>query len=177
MKHLLVITVVAVLVVGCSTSTKSTARLQVYTEHDEATDFSAWKTFRLTSAQTEEADYTRYPRYEKLVRSALIQELTDRGYVQAQDGDTDFRVAFELVFRGASTPQGFEDSHGVSTDPTRSSGTTSTSTLIIRMLDPRTSEVLWQGRLSAFGIDPVTPEASFKKAVWRVLVEFPPITG
>ena len=177
MKHLLVLTVAAALIVGCSTSTQSTARLQVYTEHDEATDFSTWKTFRLTITPTEETDYTRYPRYEKLVRSALVQELTDRGYAQAQDGATDFRVAFELVFRGASNPQGLKDSHGVNTDPTMSTGTTSTSTLIIKMLDPRTSEVLWQGRLSAFGIDPVTPETSFKTAVWRVLVEFPPITG
>jgi hypothetical protein len=112
-----------------------------------------------------------------MVRTALIEELTARGYERAQDGTTDFRVAFELIFRGASGPSGLESSHGVNTDPTMSRGTTSTSTLIVRMLDPATSAVLWQGRLSGFEVDPVDQDAAFKKAVWRVLVEFPPITN
>lgn len=177
MKRLVVTTAAIALIVSCTATTHKAARLQVYTEHDETTDFAAWKSFRLTSAQTSDSDYTRFPVYERMVRSALVQELTDRGYVQTQYGETDFRVAFELVFRGASAPGSFEDTHGVNTDPNMSRGTTSTSTLIVRMLDPTTSNVLWQGRLSGFDVDSVGPEASFKKAVWRVLVEFPPITG
>ncbi len=177
MRRILVIAAAVALVVACTATTQQAARLQVYTEHDETADFPAWKTFRLASVQAGSTDYQRFPQYEKMVRSALVQELTDRGYVQAQDQETDFRVAFELRFRGASGPQGVESSHGVNTDPTMSRGTTTTSTLTIRMLDPQTSKVLWQGRLSGFNVDSVAPESGFQKAVWRVLVEFPPITG
>jgi hypothetical protein len=149
----------------------------VYTSHDETTDFSAWSSFRMASAPNSDTTYTRFPLYEKMVRSALVEELTKRGYVQAEDGDTDFRVAFELILRGSSDLAGVERSHGVNTDPTLSRGSAPTSTLIVRMLDPRTSAVLWEGRLSGFEVDHVASESAFEKAVWRVLVEFPPITG
>lgn len=177
MRRVLGIVAAVALVLSCAATTKQAARLQVYTEHDAATDFSTWKTFRLASGTPEEVDYQRYPMYEKMVRSALVQQLTERGYVRAEDVETDFRVAFELVFRSSSGREGFESSHGVNTDPTVSAGSASTSTLIVRMLDPGTSAVLWQGRLSGFEVDSVSPEAAFAKAVWRILVEFPPITS
>jgi hypothetical protein len=45
------------------------------------------------------------------------------------------------------------------------------------MLHPGTSQVLWQGELGGVEIDAVNPEATLRKAVWRVLVEFPPLSG
>jgi hypothetical protein len=171
------LTLIVVALVACTATTQRAARLQVYTDHDETVDFSTWRTFRLASAPAADAGYTRFPLYERMVRNALVAELTGRGYSQAQNGDTDFRVRFELILRGASAPTEVESTHGVNTDPTTSRGTTSTTTLIVRMLEPRTSAVVWQGRLSGFEVDPVAPEVGFRKAVWRVLVEFPPITG
>jgi hypothetical protein len=177
MRSLLVSVVAAALMAGCTATTEQAARLQVYTEHDETVEFSTWSSFRMASAQAADTTYTRYPIYEKMVRTALVQELTERGYQQAQDGDTDFRVAFELILRGGSAASSVDSSHGVNTDPTMSRGSTPTSTLIVRMLHPRTSTVLWQGRLSGFEVPSVAPETAFERAVWRVLVEFPPITG
>lgn len=44
------------------------------------------------------------------------------------------------------------------------------------MLDPTTSKVLWQGQVAGFNLDAVQSQAEFKKAVWRLFAEFPPIT-
>ncbi len=44
------------------------------------------------------------------------------------------------------------------------------------MLHPATSQVLWQGELGGLAVDAVSQEATMRKAVWRVLVEFPPLT-
>lgn len=49
--------------------------------------------------------------------------------------------------------------------------------LTIKMLDPVSSEILWTGHLGELKITVVEPQKQLNKAVWRVLVEFPPITG
>lgn len=179
MKRLVVAAVVVMLIASCSATTKKStaARLHVHTQFEETTDFQQWKTFRMATVQPSDTDYTRYPRFERMVRESLVANLTDRGYQRADDGSTDFRVAFELIFRGAKAPDGFESTHGVSTEPGISRGTRTVSTLVVKMLDPVTGEVQWEGRLSGFEVDSVTPESSFEKAVWRMLVEFPPITS
>ena len=180
MKRLAVIVVAVMLVVSCSATTKKTAaaRLQVHTEYDKTTDFQQLKTFRMAAAQPSDPDSKRYARGERMVRDSLVEQLIARGYQRADNGSTDFRVAYELIFRGAKAPDGFESTHGVTTEPGVSQGTRLVGTLVVKMLDPSTAaQVLWEGRLSGFQIDSVTPESSFKRAVWRILVEFPPITS
>jgi len=44
------------------------------------------------------------------------------------------------------------------------------------MLDPQTSEILWEGSLSNFKITAVEPQQQIDSAIWRVLAEFPPIS-
>jgi hypothetical protein len=38
-------------------------------------------------------------------------------------------------------------------------------------------EILWTGQMSEIKINAIEPQKELKKAVWRVLVEFPPLTG
>jgi hypothetical protein len=45
------------------------------------------------------------------------------------------------------------------------------------MLDPLTSEILWAGHISEIKMKAIEPYKELRKAVWRVLVEFPPLTG
>jgi hypothetical protein len=45
------------------------------------------------------------------------------------------------------------------------------------MLDPKTSEPLWTGHLADFKVTAVEPQKQLNNAIWRVLAEFPPITG
>jgi hypothetical protein len=45
------------------------------------------------------------------------------------------------------------------------------------MLDPTTGEILWSGQISEIKINVIEPQKELRKAVWRILVEFPPLTG
>jgi hypothetical protein len=173
-------TVVAVTVLAlaaaCST-TRRTAELKVRTEYQAGTEFSQWKTFRIASDPPGPHDASSYPHLQKMVREALVAELEARGYQRADDGSTDFRVAFDLVFSGTTVRDGFDSTHGVDTGPAASTSGKPTATLTVKMLHPGTSQILWQGALGGVEIDGVNPEAALRKAVWRVLVEFPPLTG
>lgn len=172
-----IVSTVLALALGCSSSGQRSAELQVRTEHDSSTDFSTWKTFRLASASTDGGDSSRFPRYERMVRDALVEELTARGYLRADNGGTDFRVASELAFSGSRVSDGLDPTHGIDTAPMADTRAKPTATLTVKMLHPGTSQVLWKGELPGVEVDAVTPEAALRKAVWRVLVEFPPISG
>ena len=50
-------------------------------------------------------------------------------------------------------------------------------TLIIKMLDPSTGEILWTGQVSEIRMNAIEPQKELRKAAWRALVEFPPLTG
>ena len=50
-------------------------------------------------------------------------------------------------------------------------------TLIIKLVDPITGVIVWTGQMSEIKINPIEPQKELNKAVWRVLVEFPPLSG
>lgn len=158
---------------GCSSATSD---LPVRTEYDQSTAFHEWKTFRLAS-DGHGADSRRYPRYEEMVRQSVVEELTARGYTRIEDGTPDFRVAFELSFRGAASPQMAPDMGSTSPEQRAPAGSNPPGSLTIRMIDPTSSATLWEGTVSEFTISAIEPQNGIAKAVWRVLVEFPPITG
>jgi hypothetical protein len=162
--------------VGCSTA-RQNAELQVRTEYQAGTQFLQWKTFRIASEPAVPHGQSSYPNLQRLVREALIAELEARGYQHADNGGTDFRVAFDLVFSGTTIRDGFDSAYGTDTGPAESTRGKPTATLTVRMLHPGTSQVLWQGEMGGVEIDAVNPELQLRKAVWRLLVEFPPITG
>jgi hypothetical protein len=168
--------VLVVSALGWACSTTQPARLQVRTEYDETVRWTELRAFRMASERTTETEYTRYPHYERMVHTVLVDELVNRGYTLVEDGPTDFRVAFELVFRGDRTPSMETAPFDANELPASVKGAGQTSTLIVRMLHPVTSHVMWAGTVSGFNVG-VTPEKEFRSAVWRLLAEFPPITG
>lgn len=172
----LITVVLAAAIFGACGTTKP-AKLQVNTDYDSSVQWTELKSFRLASARTGGGEDPRYPRLERLVQDQLVDQLTDRGFVRAEDGPTDFRVAFELRFRGSDSTAQSTTQRGLDGQPTGVSGPGQTSSLIVRMLHPLTSATLWEGRVTGFTIGAATPEADIRKAVWRVLAEFPPITG
>ncbi len=162
-----------VLLVGC---TSTTAELPVRSEYSKTTAFHEWKTFRFAS-DSKGADYTRYPRFERMAQEALEEELKARGYTRVEEGTPDFRVGFDLIFRGKTTPQVTPDSRGAEPMTSSYGGSAQRGTLIIKMLDPASGEILWTGQISEIKMNAIEPQKDLRKAVWRVLVEFPPLTG
>jgi hypothetical protein len=174
MKTRIAVALVAVLALAGCTST--TSQLPVRTDYSKTTAFHEWKSFRFAS-DSKRTDYQRYPRFERMAQQALEEELTARGYARLEEGSPDFRVAFELIFRGGTKPQAAPESK--SAEPTVSAygGSGQRGTLIVRMLDPATAEILWTGQISEIKMNVIEPQKEFNKAVRRLLMEFPPLTG
>jgi hypothetical protein len=174
MKATVSVALVAVLALAGCTST--TSQLPVRTEYNKTTAFHEWKSFRFAS-DSKRTDYQRYPRFERMAQQALEDELTARGYTRLEEGSPDFRVAFELIFRGATKPQAAPDAK--SAEPTVSAygGSSQRGTLVVRMLDPDTAEILWTGLIAEIKMNVIEPQKELNKAVRRLLVEFPPLSG
>jgi len=164
--------VAVLLLAGCSTTTAERA---VRTDYTKATTFQEWKTYRFSSEGTSEG--SNYPKYEKMTLQALEEELTARGYTRIEDGAPDFRVAFDLIFRGDTTPQMTPEGGGAEPMARSHGGQTPSGSLTIKMLDPVTSQILWTGHISEIKMKAIEPYKELTKAVWRVLVEFPPLSG
>jgi len=174
MKTSISVALVAVLVLAGCTST--TSKLPVRTDYSKTAAFHEWKSFRFAS-DSKGTDYHRYPRFERMAQQALEKELTARGYTRLEEGSPDFRVAFELIFRGGKTPTAAPDGTGAEPKATAYGGSSQRGTLIVRMLDPATAETLWTGQISEIKMNAIEPQKELDKAVRRLLVEFPPLTG
>jgi hypothetical protein len=168
------VAVVAVLAIAGCTST--TSNLPVRTDYSKTTAFQEWKNFRFAS-DSERADYQRYPRFERMAQQALEEELTARGYTRLDEGSPDFRVAFELIFRGGKTPQPAPEDRGAEPKARAYGGSGQRGTLVVKMLDPATAEILWTGQISEIKMNAIEPQKELNKAVRRLLMEFPPLTG
>ena len=169
----LVSLIAALALAGC---TSTTSNLPVRTDYSKTTAFHEWKSFRFAS-DSKSADYQRYPRFERMAQQALEAELTTRGYTRLEEGSPDFRVAYELIFRGGKKPQAAPDDRGAEPRATAYGGSGQRGTLIVRMLDPMTAEILWTGQISEIKLNVIEPQKELDKAVRRLLVEFPPLTG
>jgi len=174
MKTRIMVTLVAVLALAGCTST--TSNLPVRTDYSKTTAFSDWKNFRFAS-DSERSDYQRYPRFERMAQQALETELTERGYTRLEEGSPDFRVAFELIFRGGTKPQAALEDRGAEPKASAYGGSSQRGTLIVKMLDPVTSEILWTGQIAEIKMNVIEPQKELDKAARRLLMEFPPLTG
>jgi hypothetical protein len=56
-------------------------------------------------------------------------------------------------------------------------GPSPSGTLIVKMLDPLTSQVLWTGQIANVKMTAIDPQKELKQVVWRLLAEFPPLTS
>jgi hypothetical protein len=170
------ISVTLVVLLAFAGCTSTTSNLPVRTDYSKSTAFHEWEGFRFASDSTH-ADYQRYPRFERMAQQALETELTARGYKRIEEGSPDFRVAFELIFRGGTTPQAAPEGKGAEPKATAYGGSSQRGTLIVKMLDPLTAEILWTGQISEIKMNVIEPQKELNKAARRLLVEFPPLTG
>jgi hypothetical protein len=170
----ILVALVAVLALAGCTST--TSNLPVRTDYSKTTAFHEWKSFRFAS-ESKTTDYQRYPRFERMAQQALEEELTTRGYTRLEEGSPDFRVAYELIFRGGTKPQAAPEDRGAEPKAAAYGGSSQRGTLIVRMLDPATAEILWTGQIAEIKMNVIEPQKELNKAVRRLLVEFPPLTG
>jgi hypothetical protein len=169
-----VIVVTGLLCSACaSTSHKN---LRVRTEYSDTVSWTEMAGFRMASTSSSTAS-ARYPKLESMVGRILVQEMSSRGYERIVNGSTDFRVGFDLVFRGDTRYSEGASPYGVDSPPGSARGSGQVSHLTVKMLHPETSQILWQGTVTGFVIDAVNPEPELRKAIRRLLAEFPPITG
>lgn len=166
--------IAVLIVVGCSTSAKE---LPVRTDYSSTTAFHEWKTFRFASIESTIPVGAQYPRYDQMIRRAIVDELAARGYTRIEDGTPDFRIAYELQFRGDNSPQTVPEGGGADPMARSYAGSTPTGSLVIRMLDPATGAELWTGNLANLKLTAIEPQKQLDRAIWRILVEFPPISG
>ena len=173
MKRILFITLLVFMAIGCTTT--KTADLQVRITYDEDTNFSKWKTYRFTTSSPPDDGTQSFTRIDSHIRADIEENLAGRGYQRIEDGVPDFRITFDFSSRG---DHGSDIDRQYANEPTTSTRThpTKTNTLVVKMLHPSTSEVLWQGQVAGFNLDAVNNLAEFRGAVWRLFVEFPPIT-
>lgn len=168
-----VVIVSACLLAGC---TSTTSTLPVRTDYSSTTAFLTWQSFRFASASAR-TDYQRYPRFERMAQQALQDELEARGYTRIEVGSPDFRVAFDLIFRGGKKPDTAPTERGAEPKATAYGGSSQRGTLIVKMLDPATAEILWTGQISEIRLNVIEPQKELNKAARRLLMEFPPLTG
>ena len=173
MKAKILVALVAVLAfVGC---TSTTSNLPVRTDYSKTTAFHEWKRFRFASDSTR-TDYQRYPRFERMAQQALETELVDRGYTRLAEGSPDFRVSFDLIFRGSKKSQVAPEDKSAEPKATAYGGSSQRGTLVVKMHDPVSAEILWTGQISEIKMNVIEPQKELDKAVRRLLMEFPPLT-
>ncbi len=174
MKAKISVTVIVLLALAGCTST--TSNLPVRTEYDKKTAFNEWNSFRFAS-DSERSDYQRYPRFERMAQQALEAELTNRGYTRIEEGSPDFRVSFDLIFRGGTKAQAAPEGKTAEPMATAYGGSSQRGTLVVKMLDPVTAEILWTGQIAEIKMNVIEPRKELDKAVRRLLTEFPPLAG
>lgn len=158
---------------GC---TSTTSNLPVRTDYSKTTAFSDWKSFRFAS-ESQRSDYQRYPRFERMAQLALEAELINRGYTRIEEGSPDFRVSFDLIFRGGTKAQTAPEGKTAEPMATAYGGSSQRGTLVVKMHDPVTAEILWTGQIAEIKMNVIEPRKELDKATRRLLMEFPPLTG
>lgn len=170
------ISVAVIAFLALSGCTSTTSNLPVRTDYSKAATFSDWQSFRFASI-SERSDYQRYPRFERMAQEALETGLTNRGYTRIEEGSPDFRVSFELIFRGGKKAQAAPEGKSAEPMATAYGGSSQRGTLVVKMHDPITAEILWTGQIAEIKMNVIEPRKELDKAVRRLLIEFPPLTG
>lgn len=150
----------------------------VNTKHAEA-DFASWKTWSFIENPARQATIEGAGRQEMaaMVRQAVTDQLISQGYTPAEDGDTpDFRVGIEgamnEVFDVRNTHKQVNDHVAFVLE----GGTSSyrEGTLLIRMLEADSGDVVWTGWVTEKVKDSKNPQKRIERVVRRILKRFPP---
>lgn len=150
----------------------------VNTKHAEA-DFDSWKTWEFIENPARQATLEAAGRLETAakVRQAVTDRLIAEGYVLAEDGATpDFQVGIEGEMHEVFDVR---DIHKQVSDHVAfvlEGGTSSyrEGTLLIRVLDADSGDVVWTGWVTEKVKDAKNPDRQIERVVRRILKRFPP---
>ena len=151
--------------------------VKVNVKYAEA-DYEQWQTwsFEETKAKSD-LDIPEREANLATVRDAVIERLEKQGFAQAAEGQTpDFRVAIEGTMREVF------DARNIHTDVTdhvafvMEGGISSyrEGTLMIRILDGESGDLVWTGWVTSQVRNPEKPEKQIRRAVKKILKKFPP---
>jgi hypothetical protein len=165
---------IVALLIGCASNE---ADLKVHTEYSRDTDFTQLKTFRVRQEFDEDRDRQRSPRLEREVRQAIEDELVNRGYEPLEDTEPDFFVTYELLLIGRKATNAIPTTSAsqVEAVPAVARGYWKQGVLTIQVVEPGTNKVLWKATDGGLTPDHVEGPKEIRTAVWRMLVEFPPL--
>ena len=165
---------IALAVAGCSTSAKD---LPVRTDYSKTTAFHEWKTFRFASVEhkappalstrgTSSCFRVKSPMNSPNAGSAAstTARRTSGSPLSSCSGEIPRRRPCRRAAERTPWPGRTVARRRAARSPSRCS-------------IQATSEALWIGQVAEFKVTAVEPQKQLNNAVWRVLVEFPPITG
>ena len=179
MKQILALTLLAGLLVGCSS-------LRVTTDYAEGTEFSQFRTFKYRESDHSVAESS--PLVHRRIVNAIQQGMTSSGLTEvAEDpdvfvtyyGSTDQQTHFHTTYSGVDTWSGSRRSRhgvgfGVTTATTRPT-TVAQGTLVIDVWDASRNEMIWRGvATSPLSSNPDRNTSTINRAVERALRDFPP---
>ena len=171
------------IVAGC-------AQLQTGSEIDDATDFSALKTFSWLHDVDQPAEDVRLndPKVRQTVRGAVEESLSAKGYVRVDRQQADFLVtwfgAIEQKIKKENIDH-FYSPYGYGTlyrDPVLNTGSPQKireyekGTIIIDIVDPKSQKLIWRGSGSGRLAEDQPEQTALRnlnRSVTKIIAPFP----
>lgn len=157
---------------GCSNMT-------VRTDFDPDIDFSKYKTYSWMKQdiRSEKSPIYNNSLVDKRIRLAVDEELLNMGYVELDEGQPDFFVAYYVGVNDKLRVTNYGYRYWGSRHRVRDFQVYhyKEGTLIIDIVDPQLSQLIWRGWATQV-MDSISPtEDQIKKAVDSIMAQFPPL--
>ena len=166
--------------------------VQVSQDYDPATNFKSMHAYRWESDTQEKTGDLRIdnPLRDTRIRAAVARQLSDKGFVQTEDGNATFLVRYQFTLRqkiesdGAGGGIGFGVGSygrhgGVAIGTGNNIREYDEGTLTIDIVDAASPNLLWRGigtqRYREYN-DPEKTSRDINTLVETILVQFPPRT-
>jgi hypothetical protein len=150
----------------------------VKTDFDPDIDFTSYKTYDWLNIDSRqgESTYANVELVDQRIKRAVDEQLTDFGYIHADNGQPDFLVAYYTITNDKERAADygyryFGHSHRVNDVQVYQYDQ---GTLIIDIVDTKLNQLIWRGWASQ-SLDNINPtEDQIQKAVSQILGQFPP---
>ena len=166
--------------------------VQVNQDYDPATNFKSMQAYRWESETQEKTGDLRIdnPLRDTRIRAAVARQLSDKGFVQTEDGNATFLVRYQYTLRqkiesdGAGGGIGFGVGSygrhgGIAIGTGNNIREYDEGTLTIDFVDAASQTLLWRGtgtqRYREFN-DPEKTSRDINTLVEKILAQFPPRT-
>ncbi|MBI4525687.1 MAG: DUF4136 domain-containing protein [Deltaproteobacteria bacterium] len=154
----------ALMLFGCAT-------VSVQTNYDRNIDFGRYRTFGWIGAHDQPKPPPEW--VDKLVRTALEQELLKKGYQKANGREPDFSVAYHAAVEEKAVWQLLGPGTLMPGECVRRF-TYLEGTLLIEFVDSRSNQAVWRGCASDVVGDRERAQRQIPAAIKQMLERFPP---